>query len=486
MVITIAKLSLAEAAVSKGTDKQLEVGATNQGGGVSSSSSFRQQASIGDATSGVRIASAKFHIFPGFLGASLSATAAPPITEIDLVVLSAKTEPMGLVITPKAWQRDHDPLFLWEPPPTGAEVAGYSYAIDAAPDTVVDTTSTSFNVATASPNTLADGVRTFTVQAINTAGNAGKPISLELWVDTTPPQVLGYTPIPGTMTNAAPSVTATVSDGGSGVSQAASSISINGGATTVSYDATAGVLKAAGGAWKEGANSVELRVADAAGNAQTPLVWSLTLDTKPPTGTVVINGDAAMTTNLYVTLGLDGSDATSGLSSVLISNDALTGFVQEPYTALRKLWKLAAIRGTQTVYVKFVDVAGNIGSPVSDEIELVLLSPETVIASGPAGFTQNQTASFTFKCPEEHCLFAYAFDNDEWSDWSVATSAAVAGLVLGNHYFRVKAAKDVNGTAGIQPDEEDPSPAERTWVIGVEPSILTVPKGPHIKLWRLE
>jgi len=475
-----------EAAVSKGTDKELEAGATNQGGGTSSSSSFRQQASVGDATAGVRIASARFRIFPGFLGASLSASAALPVTEIDLLVLSAKTEPMGLTMTPKTWQADRDPLYLWEPPPTGAEVAGYSYAMDATPDTVVDTTSTSFNVATATPNTLADGVRTFTVQAINSAGNAGKPISLELWVDTTPPTVVSYSPSPGTLTNAAPSVTTTVSDAGSGVNQATSSILVNGNPATLSYDAATGVLTATGGAWKEGANSLELRVADAVGNAQAPLVWSVTLDTKPPTGTVVINAGASMTTSVYVTLGLDGADATSGLSSVLISNDALTGFVQEPYTALRKLWKLAAIRGTQKVYVKFVDVAGNISSPASDEIELVLLSPETIIASGPAGFTQNQTAAFTFKCPEENCVFAYAFDNDAWSDWNAGTSATKAGLVFGNHYFRVKAAKDLNGTAGIQLDEEDPSPAERTWVIGVEPSILTVPKGPHIKLWRLE
>ena len=61
-----------------------------------------------------------------------------------------------------------------------------------------------------------------------------------------------------------------------------------------------------------------------------------------------------------------------------------------------------------------------------------------------------------------------------------------ADLLFGNHYFRVKAAKEVNGIDGIQPDEEDPSPAERTWIVGVEPSVFTVPKGPPIKVWRIE
>jgi len=486
LALVLGAPATAEAAVSKGTDKQLEAGATNQGGGTTSASQFRQQGSVGEPTAGVRIASARFRIFPGFLGASLSGASTTLVSQIDIIALDAKTEPLGLAITPKTWQADHDPIFLWEPPPTGAEVAGYSYALDSAPDAVVDTTSTSFDVATASPNQLADGVRTFTVQAINTAGNAGKPLSLELWVDTTPPQIVTYTPSPAALVNAAAAVRATLSDAASGVNQTTASLLVNGSAAALSYDAATGVLTATGGAWKEGANSLELRVADAVGNAQTPLVWSVTLDTKPPTGTVTINAGAAMTTSVHVTLGLNASDATSGLSSMLISNDLLTGYVQEPYTAIRKLWKLTPIRGLRDVYVKFVDAAGNTSGPVSDAIDLVLLSPETVIISGPAGFTQNQTPTFTFRCPEGDCLFARAFDNDEWSEWGPSTSATKAGLVFGNHYFRVKAAKDLNGTAGIQPDEEDPSPAERTWIVGVEPSILTVPKGPHIKMWRLE
>ncbi len=89
-------------------------------------------------------------------------------------------------------------------------------------------------------------------------------------------------------------------------------------------------------------------------------------------------------------------------------------------------------------------------------------------------------------CPEGDCVFSYAFDNDDWSAWGSATTATKANLALGNHYFRVKAAKELNGTAEIQLDEEDPSPVERTWVVGVEPSVLSIPKGPLIKVWRIE
>lgn len=477
---------MAEAAVSEGTSQKLETGSTNQGGGTSTSSNFRQQVSIGDGVSSATISSSKFRIVPGFLGASLSATTLPPITDLDLADLYAKTHALGLKITPQTWQTDADPLFIWEPPLTGADVAGYSYGLDQAPDDVVDTTSTSFDVAAATPNTLSDGVHTFTVKALNSAGNAGKPLSLELWVDTTPPQIVTHTPEAGGLLNASANVTATLADAASGVDASSLSLQVNGSAASVSYAPATGTLTAAGGGWKEGANSLELRASDVAGNVQTPLVWSVTLDTKPPTGTVLINGDADLTTSVHVTLELDASDATSGLSSMLISNDEATGYVAEPYAALRKFWKLTAIRGPQRVYVKFVDKAGNTSSPVSDVIDLLLLSPETTITSGPAGFSQDPSATFTFSCPEGGCVFAFAFDNDAWSDWSATATAAVPGLVLGNHYFRVKAAKDVNGTPGIQLDEEDPSPAERTWVVGVEPSLFSFPKGPHIKLWRLE
>jgi len=484
--LLLAAALTAEAAVSKGTNKKLEAGNANQGGGTVTSSNFRQQVSVGDSVSSVTISSSKFRIVPGFLGASLSATTLPPVTELDLADLYAKTHALGLKITPQTWQRDADPIFIWEPPLTGAQVAGYSYGLDVSPDDVVDTTSTSFDVAAAVPNTLSDGVHTFTVKALNSAGNAGKPSSIELWVDTTPPKILTHTPEAGGLLNASANVTATVSDAASGVNASSLSLLVNGSAASVSYTPATGTLTATGGGWKEGANSLELRVSDVAGNVQVPLVWSLTLDTKPPTGTVLINGDAELTTSVHVTLGLDASDATSGVSSMLISNDELTGYVAEPYAAIRKFWKLVALRGPQRVYVKFVDKAGNTSSPVSDVIELALLSPETVITSGPAGFSQKPSATFTFSCPEGDCVFAFAFDNDAWSDWSPSTSATASDLVFGNHYFRVKAAKDVNGIAGIQPDEEDPSPAERTWVVGVEPSLFSFPKGPHIKLWRLE
>ena len=478
--------AVASAALSSANDKKLEAGGTNQGGGTLTSSNFRQQVNVGEAVASGRLTSSSFRILPGFLGATLSTTQPIPIADLDITVLSAKTDAFGTGIAPQAWQKDRDPYYLWQAPVGGLDLAGYSYAVDGVPDDTVDTTATSFDIATSSLKRLADGTHTFSVMAMNTAGNTGKPFSIELWIDTTPPQITSYAPSPGSLLGlSTAAVNATVLDTGSGVDTSHLEVLLNGESVVVQFDEATGALSTLGpGAWNEGTNSLTLRASDRIGNAQAPLVWSVNFDSTPPTGSVTINGGADMTTSAYVTLTLTASDAVSGLDRVLISNEELTGYVEEPFVALRELWKLNLVRGTQTVYVKFQDKAANISTLVFDEIELGLLAPETIMTSGPAGFTQDHTASFSFSCPDGACVFSYAFDGDDWSDWSAATSAERATLLFGNHYFRVKAAKEVNGIDGIQPDEEDPSPAERTWIVGVEPSIFTVPKGPPIKMWR--
>lgn len=471
---------------SRGSDKNLEAGLADSGGQASSSSAFRQQSSAGNPTGGPILTSSQFRMIPGFMGANDTAESLLPPSHLDILVLYAKVSPGGATIPPATWQQDKDPVFIWEPPVEAQTVAGYSYALDATPDDTIDTTVTWFDVAMSPLVALADGQHTFAVNAINTEGSAGKPASLELWVDATPPHVTSTTPAAGALLNVAPAVTAVVSDNASGIDPTSVRLLLNDVPLTAAYNAATGTVSASGGAWTEGTNRLELQLADVAGNALVPLIWSVSLDTLPPIGTLTINAEALMTTSPYVTLTLSASDATSSVVTMLLSNDPLTGFVEEPYVSSRSLWALTPVRGLQSVYVKFVDEAGNVSPAVSDSIELALLAPETVITGGPAGYSPSQTVTFTYACPEGGCVFAYAFDGDAWSAWSPAASAARSALAFGNHYFRVKAAKDVNGTPGIQPDEEDLSPAERTWVVGVEPSAVTLPKGPPVKLWRLE
>ena len=476
----------AQAEVSRGKSQKVDSTQVNQAGPGAKSSNLRQTLSVGASFSNDQLKSAHFQLRPGLLWSTLSSTDLLPPTELDLSVLYAKVSPAGVDILPKTWQIDKDPIFLWEPPATGLELAGYSYAIGESPDDEVDTTRLSFDVAQSSLVALPDGQHVFTVKAINTAGQSGNPLSFDLWIDTTPPQILSYTPPSGVLLNTrSTTISASLTDQGCGVDVSHLALLVNRSNAAVQFDPATGILVSTSSEfWKEGTNSLELRVADFLGNAQTPLVWSLSMDTTPPEGSVRINADAQKTTTIYVTLDLNASDALSGIDRMMISHEELSGYVEEPFVTTRS-WLLRAVRGSQKVYVKFIDKAGNVSEPYFDEIELQLFSPDTRITSGPAGVVTSPVSSFTFQCSEADCVFSYAFDHDAWSAWSKTDSVTRTDLGMGNHYFRVKAAKESNGINGIQADEEDPSPAERTWIVEIEQP-LTIPLGPPIKLWRLE
>ena len=480
----------AQAAVSQSDNRRLEAAETNQGGGLvtSATSGNRQRISLGSPFSGGKVSGSRFRLQAGFLSTALGSRRKPPVDQLDLTVVTAKTEPFGIDLSQRLWQQDADPIFLWEPPAGGLDLAGYSYALDADPDETVDTTATSWDVARDPRRQLVDGQHTFKVKAVNTAGQSGKAAAFELWVDATAPVIQEALPAPGSLINTlSPTITATLVEPHSGINPSGIILSINGASARVSYDERQGLMTASGsGLIQEGTNRLELRLTDRAGNTQTPLVWSVTADATPPSGTVQINGGASTTTSIYVTLNLSASDRGSGVTRMWLGNDPLIGYVEEPFATVRELWRLTAVRGVQRVYVKFLDGAGNISEPVSDEIDLDLLAPETLILSGPAGATQDRTAEFTFTCPEGGCVFAYAFDHQEWSEWSAETTVRQTDLVFGNHYFKVKAAKESNGSPGIQPDEEDPTPAERTWIVGVEMPVILAPRGSPIRLWRLE
>ena len=480
--------SVVEAATGKSETKTLEVGQITQGGGVATSSGRRQSVAIGINFGEHKLTSPKFQTFTGFIATALAGQTTTAKGNLDLAWLSAKTYASGTAIDEGAWQRDADPYFLWQAE-SPELVEGYSYALDGEPDATMETGSTSWDVAQDPLKQLADGQHTFSVQAVDSAGNSGPPLSRTVWIDTTPPTVGGYTPAAGSLLNTLrPGISVNVSDPHSGVGPAEITLLMNGATSSVTMDETAGVATATGtGLVREGANSIRVEASDRLGNKQAALVWSFTVDTTPPAGTLAINAGAALTTSVYVTLNLTASDAISGVTGMLVSNDALTGYVQESFNPVRELWKINAVTGTQKVYVKFIDTAGNISNPIEASIELHLLAPDTIILSGPAGFTPSTSAQMSFTCPEGGCVFSYAFDHDDWSEWNSETVAKRGGLSYGNHYFRVKAAKESNGQEGIQPEEEeDPTPAERTWIVGVQPPGSVVPYGPPIKLWKID
>lgn len=439
--------------------------------------------------------SSRFRLNVGFFATSLTEPETLPTEELDLTVLEAKTSPGGVLIAPATWQRDADPYVRWEPPASGVEVAGYSYALDAEPDETIDTQGTSWDAALDPIRKLADGQHTFAVKAIGTSGLVGTAISVAIWVDATMPTIANHRPTgEGWVKTLSPTLSATCSDAASGINPQSLRVWVNAQllpASAVTFAASTGVMTAIASGMQQGDGTVKVEVADVAGNSATPLVWSIKIDTTPPNGSVMINADAqgrgaSMTTSVYVTLTLSATDALSGVSSMWLSNDGVN-YAREAFVPVKERWRLLPVSGLRSVWVKLEDGAGNLSEPVSDEIQLVLLAPETMILGGPAGITQDPSGEFTFDCSAGGCVYSYQYDNEDWSDWSSLTTAShSAPLPIGNHYFRVKAAKNTNGQDGIQLEEEDPTPAERAWIIGVEAPMPVGPGGPPVKLWRIE
>ena len=154
-------------------------------------------------------------------------------------------------------------------------------------------------------------------------------------------------------------------DPGSGVSQMRFS---NDGTTWSAWEpyATSKTWALAPGS---GSKTVYVQFKDNAGNISTSYTGVVVLDADPPTGSIVINGGVAYTTNPNVTLTLSGTDTGSGVSQMRFSNDGISWTGWEPY-ATSKPWTLASGNGIKAVYVRYLDSAGNPSGIFSNTILL--------------------------------------------------------------------------------------------------------------------
>ncbi len=81
-------------------------------------------------------------------------------------------------------------------------------------------------------------------------------------------------------------------------------------------------------------------------------------ETTPPTGTITINTGAATTNTTFATLGLSCADTGSGCAQMKFSNDNVNWSSWQPF-ASTKNWALSPSDGTKSVYVQYLDNAGN-------------------------------------------------------------------------------------------------------------------------------
>ena len=110
-------------------------------------------------------------------------------------------------------------------------------------------------------------------------------------------------------------------------------------------------------------------------------------DTVAPTGSVLVNGGAARTRSLDLTLSSSVDGTGSAVAQMRFSNDGVAWSALEPY-AVTKAWRLpSAANGPRTVYAQFVDAAGNTSTTVSDGIVLDTVRPRVARTAPSAAAT---------------------------------------------------------------------------------------------------
>jgi YD repeat-containing protein len=136
---------------------------------------------------------------------------------------------------------------------------------------------------------------------------------------------------------------------------------------------------------------------DFANNTESPPKTAVySFDYTPPTGSIIINGGAALTNSMSVTLTLSCSDA-NGCSQMQFSNDNVTYSTPEPY-ATSKAWGMSSGDGTKSVYAKFKDTAGNWSVSYNDTIQLDATPPTTT--ASPTGGVYGTAQTVTLTCSD--------------------------------------------------------------------------------------
>jgi len=210
----------------------------------------------------------------------------------------------------------------------------------------------------------------------------------------------------------------------------------------------------------EGSHTWYVVAVDHAGNTRTSTsTFTVKVDTVAPTGSILINNDAAYTNSTSVTLNLTYTDATSGVSQVRYSNDGIWDTEPWESPSASKPWTLPAGDGTKMVYYQIKDAAGNLSITYSDSIVLDTTAPPAPSLTSPGDGDNLNTPTptliwSTVPDPSAPVTYYAEIDDDSGfgspnynSGWISATSWAPPTLPEGLWYWRVRA-RDNAGNVG--------------------------------------
>ena len=301
--------------------------------------------------------------------------------------------------------------------------------------------------------TLGEGSHTFSVRAIDRAGNGDPTPAEHVWsIDTIPPDT--------TITVSPPAADNSASvrfEFRSNEPNTAFECSLDSGA----YQAcTSGSMF---GPLGDGAHAFAVRARDRAANVDSsPAIFAWLVDTSTP-DTVLLAGPSGATASTSAAFSFVSPDAGSGATFQC----SIDGSIFVSCTSPRELGGLST--GEHVFAVRVRDAVGNFDpTPATRTWTVDLAPPSTAILTGPSGIEPVASASFTFSASEPDATFACSLDG---ASFGPCTSPHTAlGLAQGPHTFSVRAI-DPAGHA-------DPSPAVRAWSVDTVPPDVMITGGP--------
>ncbi|EKD56256.1 MAG: hypothetical protein ACD_58C00245G0002 [uncultured bacterium] len=276
-----------------------------------------------------------------------------------------------------------------------------------------------------------DGNKTVYAQFKNAAGNESAKVSNIITFDTTAPAGTVSINNDATYTNnKSVTLTLAATDLTSGMDKMKFSNNGTSWSSWESYNTskTWDLLATTYSTTNDGVKTVYAKFMDKAGNETTVTISDeITYDaTAPVNGTLSIDSDAAYTTLGSVTLTLSASDVTSGMDKMLFSNDGTTWTTAEAYATSKTAWVLTSDDGVKTVYVKFVDKAGNQTLVISKTIiKDSILPTGTIAINNSANYTKSNNVTLNLSTTDTSGVKSMAFSNNgvdftAWENYAVS------------------------------------------------------------------
>ncbi len=318
---------------------------------------------------------------------------------------------------------------------------------------------------------LSSGAHTFSVQAIDAAGNIDPTPASSSWTVTpTAPSVTLTTPTAGSYTNS----TATALGGTAQTAPGDSAVGIKIYAGTSATGAPVQSLSTAvqsGGSWTvsattlpDGTYTAEAQQTDGASQTGYSNQVTFTVDTTAPLVTVSAPAAGAHTNDAAPTITGTAGTAPGDLPTVTVTITGGGAPIQATASASPSgTWTVvlpsSLAEGNYVLRATQQDQAGNTGASDSRPLTIDTTPPQTVLDAAPVGTTSSTTASFSFHATDAlsqgGSTFQCQIDGGSWGPCSSPMS--YYNLAPGSHSFSVEA---IDGAGNL-----DNSGQTATWTI---------------------